>query len=357
MVFSFDEWKTPKAGRPCKKMRGPKPKVAVPYQDAAAAGSQPHPPSEGPTPPAAEKIKQKRDAYADGENRAHPHLSVLVHVPDCIIVLLQVRLEKALSNLKTRYMTREQARTSVTPPIPKATFNNYASGKAQLGDKPGKPTLLTDKETKFLIDVIRRYDRANMGLTTNEIYDIIQELRPELNRTQCARAFRTVLHAHAEVLSHVKAQATTHNLHSLGICCSVITACVAKALVVRAGTWAACPCRSEPRHQASGTVRSMLASTGVSLRLLVYKLAGHIAIPRRHLQHGRTWHILRAPACAEGPILRWWPYGRHAFSRGGFRADFDWSRRARPGAPIPTPARRILGERQPPKKKVHSPKI
>ena len=98
--------------------------------------------------------------------------------------------------------------------IPKGTLAPYVTsntGKARaLGGSVGQRPHLTEKESRFVADNIRRADRANDGLSKQKCVDLVQEVKPELRRSQCEQALATVRACHrAELTGIVKAQATT----------------------------------------------------------------------------------------------------------------------------------------------------
>mmetsp|Transcript_23801 Transcript_23801/g.54147 ORF Transcript_23801/g.54147 Transcript_23801/m.54147 type:complete len:246 (-) Transcript_23801:80-817(-) len=67
------------------------------------------------------------------------------------------------------------------------------------------PVISVDTE-QFTVDVIRRKDRANDGLNRREAVDMLQDLRPDLKRTQLMRAFdRNICRKNADS-SHQRGQ-------------------------------------------------------------------------------------------------------------------------------------------------------
>ena len=76
-----------------------------------------------------------------------------------------------------------------------------------MGPKP----LLSSKSQEVIVDVLVRKDRANEGVGVAGALDIIEEMHPELKRTQIDQAFRrTVRPAFVHRLTNpVAAQATT----------------------------------------------------------------------------------------------------------------------------------------------------
>jgi hypothetical protein len=52
----------------------------------------------------------------------------------------------------------------------------------------GKPPLISYEKQDFIIEVILRADRANEGMPSLAIYDMIEALCPELKRKQIAQA-------------------------------------------------------------------------------------------------------------------------------------------------------------------------
>jgi hypothetical protein len=99
--------------------------------------------------------------------------------------------------------------------IPNGTLNKYItddkSKRLTIGASSGPKPLLSSGEGEFVVDVVRRRDRANDGMSNADIVDAISELKPDLSRRQAANAWaRTVRPAHKDVLTGiVVAQATT----------------------------------------------------------------------------------------------------------------------------------------------------
>ena len=89
--------------------------------------------------------------------------------------------------------------------IPFGTLQKYLAtneGKRQaLGVHVGRKSLTADVET-FVVDNIRRMDRANAGMSMSETVDMIQDLKPELSRPQIAgNLSRTIRTHHKAVLT------------------------------------------------------------------------------------------------------------------------------------------------------------
>ena len=85
------------------------------------------------------------------------------------------------------------------------------SKRREFGVRCGRSKLLNDTQETFLVDNVRRKDRGNDGMTKSEIVDMVQDLKPGLNRKSAADAYdRTVKTKHHQVLTGiVSAQATT----------------------------------------------------------------------------------------------------------------------------------------------------
>jgi hypothetical protein len=70
--------------------------------------------------------------------------------------------------------------------IPFGTVSNYVTGSSdkrrKLGASVGRTGLLKKNEETFVVEVLRRADRGNDGKSRREGLDVIQELRPDLNR-------------------------------------------------------------------------------------------------------------------------------------------------------------------------------
>ena len=99
--------------------------------------------------------------------------------------------------------------------IPLETLRKYVCtdvGKRRvLGNSSGKKQLLNNNVQGFSVDMMRARDRGNDAMTKTQAMDMIQDLAPNLKRTQIRRAFdRNVRPANKHVLTGlVKAQATT----------------------------------------------------------------------------------------------------------------------------------------------------
>lgn len=99
--------------------------------------------------------------------------------------------------------------------IPKATLGNYVhpdeSKRRKLGSQAGHPSLLDDESQRFVVDVLRRRDRGNDGMSRRDTINMLQDVKPDFSRLQLSDCFRnTVRKRHGGVLTNiVKAQAST----------------------------------------------------------------------------------------------------------------------------------------------------
>jgi hypothetical protein len=98
--------------------------------------------------------------------------------------------------------------------IPKGTLGPYVTstnGKARvLGSQVGTRPHLNNEEKQFVVDNIRRADRGNDGMSKKRIVDMVQDIKPDLSRTQAEAALKSVREEHkGELTAVVKAQATT----------------------------------------------------------------------------------------------------------------------------------------------------
>ena len=83
--------------------------------------------------------------------------------------------------------------------------------RKQLGISVGAPTLFSEGEQQFAVDVVRRHDRGNDGLSKRECVDILHDLKPGAKRASVSKAFdRTIRPHNSEALTGiVKANPTT----------------------------------------------------------------------------------------------------------------------------------------------------
>ena len=92
--------------------------------------------------------------------------------------------------------------------IPSSTMHTYAhaneSQQWRLGSSAGKPPLVKEETAQFAVDVLRRRDRGNDGMTNSEAIDMVHDLMPSLSRQQASQGFhRTIRPGHSSELSNV----------------------------------------------------------------------------------------------------------------------------------------------------------
>ena len=110
---------------------------------------------------------------------------------------------------------KRMERYSLEVGIPFSTFKKYAcadlSKRRKLGTQVGRPQAILDNTGEFVVDVMRRKDRANEGMTRTDAIDMLQDLQPEKTRTTLARSFdRNVRPKNKDKLTGcIKAQAST----------------------------------------------------------------------------------------------------------------------------------------------------
>ena len=99
--------------------------------------------------------------------------------------------------------------------IPEQTFRKYVCDDVEkrrmLGTGVGISKVIDADTENFLVDVLRRKDRANAGMSRAEAIDMLQDLHPAKTRKSLARAFDRNIrpdHKH-ELTGVVKAQAST----------------------------------------------------------------------------------------------------------------------------------------------------
>ena len=145
-----------------------------------------------------------RENYSEGT--AHENLKLAIHEWD----MKAGRYHAELSHDK---MT--MTRFSQIVGIPVETFRKYVGAdlgkRRRLGGHVGPSTAVLDADTKqFVVDVLRRRDRANDGMSRQEALDMLQDLQPGRSRSQLATAFDSLrIERKEEITGIVKAQATT----------------------------------------------------------------------------------------------------------------------------------------------------
>ena len=99
--------------------------------------------------------------------------------------------------------------------ISKSTLHGYvhpdSTKRTQLGSHKGAPSLVKPEVQEFAVDVVRRRDRGNEGLTNRDTAEMIQDLVPHLTTQQVTDSLRkTIRPKFKSVLTNiVKAQAST----------------------------------------------------------------------------------------------------------------------------------------------------
>ncbi len=99
--------------------------------------------------------------------------------------------------------------------IPKSTLGDYIctdkSKRKQVGASVGQPTLLSEHQTKVLVQCALKADRSNEGMTPAQLEANIQKLNPELTAEQDKNHCRTFMKKNEGVVNPkaVKAQKTT----------------------------------------------------------------------------------------------------------------------------------------------------
>ena len=99
--------------------------------------------------------------------------------------------------------------------IPYNTFRKYAcpdmDKRREIGSSVGRPSSVLDtKADEFIIDVVRRKDRANEGINRGEMAQMVQDLNPDLSVRASLNKTDKLRKQHASVLTGiVSAQAST----------------------------------------------------------------------------------------------------------------------------------------------------
>ena len=169
--------KVPKSGRPLgsvHKARGPPKKRPLPPPASYTPAVQTLP--SFPEPPVLTvKVKESRINWAVGD-----HLKKLT---EAVNDWLNKTGELLVADPKMS-MHAYAARVGIA----KSTLHIYCTTdltkRRQLGAHAGHPSLVTHGEQEFVVDVLRRRDRANDGMNPREAMDMLQDLKPELKKQQ-----------------------------------------------------------------------------------------------------------------------------------------------------------------------------
>jgi hypothetical protein len=200
----------PKPGRPAGSGRakpGPKP-AASPAATLPCQTEKPPPANAPATPRTAAAPKQaggKRENYSSGE----PLERMGKAVSDWLGKAGKYLEVKPAGDMKAFCLRVE---------IPQETFRKYVcadeSKRRNVGSGVGnsaKSKHIDEDDAQFCVDVLRRKDRGDGGMSRREGIDMLNDLRPELSRKQSENAFdRQVRAKHKDQLTGViKAEATT----------------------------------------------------------------------------------------------------------------------------------------------------
>ena len=99
---------------------------------------------------------------------------------------------------------------SIAARIPRETFQKHAQGKRALGKFIGRPGHLDGGECLFVVDLVRRRDRARDGLCSGEVSPMAQKHNPSLSAKQAANAASALRAKNKNLLiKSTTAQATT----------------------------------------------------------------------------------------------------------------------------------------------------
>jgi hypothetical protein len=100
--------------------------------------------------------------------------------------------------------------------IPFNTFRKYVhpdpEKRREVGKAAGWPSFLTKGNQEFILDALACLDRANNGSDLPVAIDLVQDIEPQLSRTQARQTFsRTIRPNHTHLLKPktMTAQATT----------------------------------------------------------------------------------------------------------------------------------------------------
>eukprot|EP00966_Prymnesium_polylepis_P228696 5292672-Prymnesium_polylepis.1 len=175
----------PKPGRPAGSVKakpGPRPAAPPPAEATPPPTREPAPaPAPAPAAAAPKGGAQKRVNYSAGE----PLKRLTKAVEDW--------LGKTGTYLEEPAMSK--ARFAALAEIPLGTFKHYVhddpTKRYKLGCGVGESgkKLLDEDAAQFVVDTIRRRDRADDGMTRRESIDMIQDLRPELSQKQAMSQF------------------------------------------------------------------------------------------------------------------------------------------------------------------------
>lgn len=131
------------------------------------------------------------------------------------------RLQKAVQDWDTKSGLYVQANMGVEPSarryakvvgIPFATLSRYIRSdverRQKLGSSVGPRPLISLSEEQFVVDLIRRRDRANLGMSRAEVVDVLQDLRPDLEWKQvcpdvCVGVYQCCVHELTSLTSHI----------------------------------------------------------------------------------------------------------------------------------------------------------
>ena len=91
--------------------------------------------------------------------------------------------------------------------IPFTTFQRRVNDKHPIAvhARPGRPALISKEDGQFMVDVLRRKDRANDGEGVGGAVELLEQMRPDLSRQQISNAIaRTIRPKHKKELTNLR---------------------------------------------------------------------------------------------------------------------------------------------------------
>jgi hypothetical protein len=150
------------------------------------------------------KVKSRRTVWGAGDNLVK--LTGAVQKWDATVAEDLERPEEHCKRMQ---------RYSLEVSIPFETFRKYACAdknkRRALGKTVGRPQVINDNNSQFVVDVMRRKDRGNDGMNRGSAIDMLHDLQPASKRASLARAFDRHLRPtfKDQLTGIVKAQAST----------------------------------------------------------------------------------------------------------------------------------------------------
>lgn len=167
-------------------------------------------------PPSSKKgrKKKKKNALNEDVNSNKPSVDVVEEVPKKTLPRTNwsegnnmIRLQEAVAEWKDNPNDVSLRKFAKLKQIPLTILQRRVNDKEPMAihAHAGKPALISTEDGQFVMDVLRRRDRANDGVGIAGALEMFEQMRPDLSRIQITNAFaHTIRPRHKEEVTNLR---------------------------------------------------------------------------------------------------------------------------------------------------------